>query len=144
MKNFLHAFLCVLCEKLLKWRYNVGLVCETSSRNVLPSKQMTGFRQSLLLEGKENLILVRSFHIWYLWTTAANHNSIHEQVKGRLNSRNAVYHSVQNHLHSLLLSKNVKIKIHKTIILPVVLYGCETWSLTLREEHRLRVGVGIA
>jgi hypothetical protein len=38
-----------------------------------------------------------------------------------------------------LLSKNVKIKIHKTIILPVVLYGCETWSLTIRELHRLRV-----
>jgi hypothetical protein len=38
-----------------------------------------------------------------------------------------------------LLSRNVKIKIYKTIIVPVVLYGCETWSLTLREEHRLRV-----
>jgi hypothetical protein len=38
-----------------------------------------------------------------------------------------------------LLSKNSKIKIYRTIILPVVLYGCETWSLTLREEHRLRV-----
>jgi hypothetical protein len=38
-----------------------------------------------------------------------------------------------------LLSKNTKIKIYRTIILPVVLYGCETWSLTLREEHRLRV-----
>jgi hypothetical protein len=37
------------------------------------------------------------------------------------------------------LSKNVKIKVHKTVILPVVLYGCETWSLTPREEHRLRV-----
>jgi hypothetical protein len=37
------------------------------------------------------------------------------------------------------LSRNVKVKIYKTIILPVVLYGCETWSLTLREEHRLRV-----
>jgi hypothetical protein len=36
------------------------------------------------------------------------------------------------------LSRNVKVKIYKTIILPVVLYGCETWSLTLREEHRLR------
>jgi hypothetical protein len=40
---------------------------------------------------------------------------------------------------SRLLSKNVKMRIYKTIILPVVLYGCETWSLTLREEHRLRV-----
>jgi len=38
-----------------------------------------------------------------------------------------------------LLSKNLKIKIYKTIILPVVLYGCETWSLTLREERKLRV-----
>jgi hypothetical protein len=38
-----------------------------------------------------------------------------------------------------LLSKNLKIKIYRTIILPVVLYGCETWSLTLREERRLRV-----
>jgi hypothetical protein len=38
-----------------------------------------------------------------------------------------------------LLSRKVKVKIYKTIILPVVLYGCETWSLTLREEHRLRV-----
>jgi hypothetical protein len=42
-------------------------------------------------------------------------------------------------LSSSLLSKNLKIRIYKTIILPVVLYGCETWSLTLREEHRLRV-----
>jgi hypothetical protein len=38
-----------------------------------------------------------------------------------------------------LLSKSIKIKIYRTIILPVVLYGCETWSPTLREEHRLRV-----
>jgi hypothetical protein len=42
-------------------------------------------------------------------------------------------------LSSRLLSRNVKVKIYKTIILAVVLYGCETWSLTLREEHRLRV-----
>jgi hypothetical protein len=46
---------------------------------------------------------------------------------------------VQNLLSSRLLSKNLKIKIYRSIILPVVLYGCETWSLTLREEHRLRV-----
>jgi hypothetical protein len=42
-------------------------------------------------------------------------------------------------LSSCLLSRNVKVKIYKTIILPVVLYGCGTWSLTLREENRLRV-----
>jgi len=46
---------------------------------------------------------------------------------------------VQNILSSGLLSKNLKIKTYRIIILPVVLYGCETWSLTLREERRLRV-----
>jgi hypothetical protein len=49
------------------------------------------------------------------------------------------YYAVQNLLSSRLLSKSIKIRIYKTIILPVVLYGCEIWSLTLREEHRLRV-----
>jgi len=44
---------------------------------------------------------------------------------------------VQNLLSSILLSKNVKIKVYRTIIFLVVLYGCETWSVTLREEHRL-------
>ena len=42
-------------------------------------------------------------------------------------------------MSSMLVSKNLKIKIYRTIILPVVLYGCETWSLTLREESKLRV-----
>ena len=46
---------------------------------------------------------------------------------------------MQNFLSSSLLSKNLKIKIYRTIILPVVLNGCETWSLTLREERRFRV-----
>jgi hypothetical protein len=59
--------------------------------------------------------------------------------KSRLRSGNACYYSVQNLLSSRLLSKNLKIKTYRTIILPVVLYGCETWSLTLREERRLRV-----
>ncbi|KAJ4434728.1 hypothetical protein ANN_23296 [Periplaneta americana] len=48
-------------------------------------------------------------------------------------------HSVEKLLSSSLLSKNLKVRIYKTVILPVVLYGCETWTLTLREEHRLRV-----
>jgi len=61
-------------------------------------------------------------------------NSIHEEIKSRLKSDNACYHSVQNLLSFRLLPKNMNIKIYRTIILPVVLYGCETWSLTLREE----------
>jgi hypothetical protein len=61
-----------------------------------------------------------------------------EEIKSRLNLGNACYHSVQSLLSSRLLSGNVKVKIYKTIILPV-LYGCETWYLTLSEENRLRV-----
>jgi hypothetical protein len=64
---------------------------------------------------------------------------IQEEIKRRLNSGNACYHSVQNILSSRLLSNNVKVRIYMTIILTVVLYGCETWSLTVREEHKLRV-----
>ena len=75
----------------------------------------------------------------YLGTTLTNQNSIAEEIKSRLRSENACYHSVQNLLSSRLLSKNLKIKIYKTIILSVVLYGCVAWSLTLREERRLRV-----
>ena len=75
----------------------------------------------------------------YLGTTVTNQNSIHDEIKRRLKSGNACYHSVQNLLSSSLLSKNLKIKIYRAIILHVVLYGCETWSLTLREERRLRV-----
>jgi hypothetical protein len=74
-----------------------------------------------------------------LGTTVTNQNLFQEEIKRRLNSGNACYHSVQNLLPSRLLSKNVQVRIYKTIILPVVLYGCETWSLALREEHKLRV-----
>jgi len=75
----------------------------------------------------------------YLGTTITNQNSIQEDIKSRLMSGNACYDSVQNLLSTSLPSKNLKIKIHRTIILPVVLFRCETWSLTLREEHRLKV-----
>ena len=75
----------------------------------------------------------------YLGTTLTNQNSIQEEIKSRLKSGNACDHSVQNLLSSSLLSKNLKNKIYRNIILPVVLYGCETWSLTKREEHRLRL-----
>jgi hypothetical protein len=75
----------------------------------------------------------------YLGATLTNQNDIRDEIKNRLNSGNACYHPVQNLLSSRLISKNLKIKIYKTVILPVVLYGCETWSPTLGEEHRLRV-----
>jgi len=75
----------------------------------------------------------------YLGTTLTHQHSIQEENKSRLKSGNACYHSVQNLLSSNFMSKNLKIKIYRTIILPFLLYGCETWSLTLREERRLRL-----
>jgi hypothetical protein len=74
----------------------------------------------------------------YLGMTLIN-KDIYDEIKSRLNSGNACYCSVQNRLSSRLISKNLKIKIYKIVILPVVLCGCETWSVTLREEHRLRI-----
>jgi hypothetical protein len=75
----------------------------------------------------------------YLGMTITNQSLIQEEIKRRLNSGNVCYHSVQNLLSSRLLSKNVKVRMYKTIILPVVPYGCETWSLTLREVFENRV-----
>jgi hypothetical protein len=60
-------------------------------------------------------------------------------MKRRLNLGDGCYYSVHNLLSSCLISKNLKIIIYKTVILPIVLYGCKTCSLTLGEEHRLRV-----
>jgi hypothetical protein len=74
----------------------------------------------------------------YFGTTLTNQNDIHDEIKSRLNSGNAAI--IQSKIFCLPVSyKKLKIKIYKTVILPVVLYGCETWSLALREEHRLRV-----
>jgi hypothetical protein len=75
----------------------------------------------------------------FLGTTIINQNLIQEEIKRILNPGNACNHSVQNLLSPRLLSKNKKIITHKTKIVPVVLCGCDTWPLTLREEHRLRV-----
>ncbi|KAJ4433880.1 hypothetical protein ANN_16193, partial [Periplaneta americana] len=75
----------------------------------------------------------------YLGATVTNINDTWEEIKRRINMGNACYYSVEKLLSSSLLSKNLKVRIYKTVILPVVLYGCETWTLTLREEHGLRV-----
>ena len=93
----------------------------------------------------ELFILIRSIvrasveQFQYLGTTLTNQNPIDFEAKSRLKSGNACYHSVQNLLSSSLLSKSVKIKTYRTIILPVVLYGCKIWSLKLREDCRVRV-----
>jgi len=103
---------------------------------VMSRDQNAGRNRSVRID---NSIFERVEGFKYLGTTFTNQNCIAEEIKSRLRSGNACYHSVQNLLSSRLLSKNLKIKIYRSIVLPVVLYGCETWSLTLREERKLRV-----
>jgi len=86
----------------------------------------------------ENITFERVEVFIYLGTTLTNRSSITEEIKSRLRSGNACYYSVQKLLSSRLLSKNLKIKIYRNIILPVI-YRCESWSLTLREERKLRL-----
>jgi hypothetical protein len=74
----------------------------------------------------ENSSIEKVEEFKYLGTTLTNQNSIQEEIKSRLKLGDGCYYSVQN-------------LVYRSIILPVVLYGCETWSLTLREERRLRV-----
>src|SRR5215469_8621774 len=87
----------------------------------------------------DNSSIERVEEFKYLGTTLTNRNSIQEEIKRKFKLGNACYYSVQNLLPSSLLCKNVKIEIYRTIIFPVVLYGCETWSLTLKEERSLNV-----
>ena len=87
----------------------------------------------------ENLSFEKEEKFKYLGVTVTNTNNIRQEIKCRINMGNECYYSLEKILSSRLLSKQLKVKTYKTIILPVVLYGCETWSLTLREEHRLRV-----
>jgi hypothetical protein len=69
----------------------------------------------------------------------ANENFIREEIKSKFESRNASYYSVQNFIAAILLSNNIQIKIYRAIILPVGMYGNETWSPALREESKLRM-----
>ena len=93
---------------------------------VMSGEQNAGRSHSIKTD---NRFFERVEEFKYLGTALTNQNSIQEEIKSRLKSGNACYHSVQNILFSSLLPKNIKIKIYRTIILAVVLYGCETWSL---------------
>jgi hypothetical protein len=90
---------------------------------VVSEDQNTGQTANIQI-GNKSSETVEEFK--YLEITLMNQNSIHEEIKCRLKSGNACYQLVLNLLFSSLLSKNVQIKIYRTIILPVVLYGCES------------------
>jgi len=87
----------------------------------------------------DNISFERVEEFKSLGTTLTNQNSIQEEFKSRLKQVNACYYLVQNLLSSSVHSKNLKINMYRTIILYVVFCGCETWSLILRGERRLRL-----
>jgi hypothetical protein len=116
----------LIYENKLHWLHQVG-----SSRHC-------SIRCTATHTSNYNSSFEREEEFKYLGATLTDQNSVREEIKSRLKSGNVCYYSVQNILSSGLLSKNTKIKIYITIILPVVLYGCETWSLTLREKRRMR------
>ena len=86
--------------------------------------------------GSKSYEKVKTFK--YLSSLLKNHNFIPDEIKCRLKAGNSCYYSVQILLSPRFLSKNLKIKIYKTIILTIVLYDCETLSFKLREESRIK------
>jgi len=112
-------------------------IIDNKSKDMVRSRDQNAGR--IHSERIDNSTFERMEEYKYLGTTLTNQSSIPEEIKRILKSGNACYHSVQNLLSSRLLSKNLKINIYRSIILPTVLYGCETWSLKLREESKLRV-----
>jgi hypothetical protein len=103
--------------------------CETVRGKISLGLRLTVIRK-VIVESFENVSQFK-----YFGTTVTNRNLIQEEIKRRLNS--ACYHVVQSLLSSRLLSKNLKIRIYKMIILPVVLYGCETWVFENRVLRRI-------
>jgi hypothetical protein len=125
-------------EALLDASREIGLeVNSKRTKCMFMSHHQTAGQSTCVRVANKSFESVAKFK--YLGATLTDQNCIHEEIRSRLNSGNTCCHAVQNLLSSHLLSRNVKIKIYKTIILPVVLYGSETWSLTSREENRLRV-----
>jgi hypothetical protein len=123
-------------EALVVATKEIGVNADKTNYMVMSRDWNAGWGHSVKID-KSSIKMVEEFK--YLGLTLSDQNSIQEEIKTRLKLGNACYHSVQNLLSSSLLFKNLKIKIYRTIILPIVLYGCERWSLTLREERRLRM-----
>ncbi|KAJ4441769.1 hypothetical protein ANN_11627 [Periplaneta americana] len=105
--------------------------------NMLAENPQTIRENTEILLESSKAIEVEKFK--YLGAAVTNINATQEEIKHRINMRNTCYYSVEKLLSSSLLLKILKVRIYKTVILPVVVYGYETWTLTLREEQRLRV-----
>ena len=122
-------------EFFIKASKDVGLeVNSEKTKHMITSSHQIVIQNQIVVIVK---LFVNVEKFRYLGVTVRNTNDISEEIKCRINMGNACYYSLEKILSSCLLSKKLKVKTCKTIILPVVLNGCGTWSLTLREEHRL-------
>ncbi|KAJ4429209.1 hypothetical protein ANN_26212 [Periplaneta americana] len=125
-------------EILLEASKAIGLeVNPEKTKYMIMSRDQNIVRNGTVKVGDLSLEEVEKFK--YLGARVTNINDTREEIKRKINMGNAFYYSVEKLLSSSLLSKNLKVRIYKTVILPVVLYVCETWTFTLREEQRLRV-----
>jgi hypothetical protein len=125
-------------EDFLVASNEIGLeVNVDKTKYMFMSREQAAERSHSMNIDNSSFEIVEEFN--YLRTTMVYQYSNQEVIKSRLKSGNAWCHSGQQTLCSSLLSKNLKIKIYRNIILPVILYGNETWSMTLREDCRLRV-----
>jgi hypothetical protein len=122
-------------KTLLEASRDVGLeINAKKTKYMIMSHPNSGQNQNIRI-ANESFEKLAKFK--YFGTTLTNHNNIHDVPKSRLNSGNACYYSVQNILSSRLISKDLNIKTYKTNFASCAVW-CETWSLTLGEEHRLR------
>jgi hypothetical protein len=129
-------------ESLLDVSKEVGLeVNSEKTKYMLMSRKKAGQMHGIKIA---NMSFEGVTKLKYLGTSLTDQNCMQDEIKSRLNSGNGCYHSVQSLLSSCLLSRKVRVKIYKTIFLPFVLCGCENWSLTLREGHRVRVFYNMA
>jgi hypothetical protein len=111
-------------EYLLEASRDTGLEINAEKTNyMIMSRYPNSGQNQNIRTANESFENVAKFK--YLGTTLTNQNEIHDEIRSRINSGNACYYSVQNLLSSRLISENLKIKIYKTVILPVVLYGCK-------------------
>jgi hypothetical protein len=101
---------------------------EKTKYMLMSRSQKIGQKQSVKI-GIKSFEDVAKFQ--YVGQRLTDQNCMHEEIRSRLNSGNACYHSVQRLLSSRLLSRILKVKLYKPIILPLVLYGYETWSLNI-------------
>ena len=125
-------------EILIKRNKDIGLeVNSEKTKYMITSRHQNVIQNQNIVIGNVSFENVEKFR--YLGVTVTNTNDIREVVKRRINMGNACYYSLEKIVSSRLLSEKLKVKAYKIIILPDVSYGCETWSLTLREEHGLSV-----